>query len=338
MKKTVSVLLVLALTILMLAGCNKKETPPENVAPPATSAPSTTEAPRTQPEPEPAKETALPSISIKDYEYTIAGADLVTDKDGQVLRVFFDVTNTSDTIQPVSEAFVFDNFVYQNDTELKASYGKIGDAEEYDNMRKSIFPGVTIRRVTNFHLLDESDVHYFLGEYKSETGLELDFDITDLPEISPAPEIVPIPTVEPASGMEGYQGEKAEFSYSGNKYELELVKHEVVEQKGEKYLRVYYKYTVLELKDPEKPVNPAMTGSYYFYQDGITIGTFLPSDVPGIPMTEDMTKSTENIGVGESSYFAVGRALTSDSDVLVMAGTGKIKTGEPFIGTVVSVK
>ena len=335
MKKIVSVLLVLVLTLLMLSGCKKNEEFPESTSTVSPAPSSSNEAPESDPEPE---DDTRPSISITNFDYTVAGADLVTDKDETVLRIYIDVTNTSDDILPVSDAFVFDAFAYQNGTELKNSYTNIDKIEEYDNIRKSIFPGVTIRRVTNYHLLDESDVHYFLGEYKAVTGLELDFDITNLPELGPKPEIIPIPTLEPASTIAGYKGEKAEFSYSGNNFELEIVKYEVVENKGEKCLRVYFNFTLLELRDPEKLTSPAVCSNYYFYQDGIMIGSYMPTDVSGLPKIEGTVDSSDNIDVGESSYFSVSRTLNSDSDVLVRAATGTIKPGAPFIGAVFSVK
>jgi len=344
MKKFISLSLVFLLLLFGTVGCQKddKEDTPIKTTTEKSEKASTreeTEAPTTT---EATEETQNMSISLSDTDIVVAGVELA-EKDGTFyLRVYYDVTNTSGQIFSPFSGFHCDRLAFQNDTQLTQNHSDIDKIAEYANYGRYIYHGVTIRVCENFELLDtDNTVQLFVSERNKDTGLLIDLDIDNLPELTSAPEIVPIPKVDVPTTWLGYLGVEGDIESTSfsTKIHLKIVDHSIFEVKGQNYVRVFFEYTPMEIKD-DKDSSAFMTTRYWFYQDGILLGTTTSLDMYGLPKAEGVGGHSDDIPLGETGSYTVTRALNSDSDILVLASyfANDPVDGESFIGTVISVK
>ena len=346
MKKRLITVTTLAVLLLSLVACGKTESaPPEEAStPPETATTAPTATPAATPTPEPTEEPKPAqnmTASLATRDVTVAGVELTERNGVETIRVYYDVTNTSQKIiQPLWSVSMA---AYQNDEKLSPNISTLDGVEEYDNGGRRIFPGVTLRACENYELLDTSLITLEIGDNSGDPVITIELDIADLPAVTPAPAVVPIPTPEDITAWAGYQGLEHDFEPTslGNSLTLKLVKHEIVEHNGDNFLRLYFDCTLLAKKD-DTNVSAFMYSRYYIYQDGILIGSDTTMDELGykLPDVEDYDDHSLNIEIGETSHYVVSRRLRSDSDVIFMAvnfGNNPIN-GDAFIGAVIPVK
>lgn len=292
-------------------------------------------------------ETSPAVLSFARLTVSIAGAELSRNRDNEpVLRVFFDVTNTSASdVIATFYARDTERTAYQNGEEIPSSISMIDDAREYLNYSRSIYPGVTIRVAEHYKLLDEqSEVTLVVAGRSGEQPLEVTLDLADLSDIQPVPERVLIANPGDISGESGFSGTEAVFESSvlGN-YRIKMLRHDFFEHKGQAYIRVYFEFTVVDGLAEGKTAKPHMVTRYFLFQDGIQLGGLahtVSDSTFGMEKLPEYAAYDADVGLDEPIEYAVVYKLVSDSDVIVKAATyySDPNKGEPFIGGVFSVE
>jgi len=128
-------------------------------------------------------------------------------------------------------------------------------------------------------------------------------------------------------------------NFSKTEINLALLRHEVVKHEGNTYLRVYFELSTPAVAD-DKKVSAFMDTNYWFFQDAIQLERDSAMDTYSLPAPADIGKHGDTVLLDETNTYVVNRLLHSDSDVVVMAslfGNNATK-GDPFIGTIISVK
>jgi len=348
MKKRLIYAVTLVMLLLLLAACGKAEPatdtgtiPPETtvaLTPPAAT-PTPTPATPTPAEEQTPKQNMTVSLETRDV--TVSGVELTERNGVETIRVYYDVTNTSNKI--IRPLWSVSMTAFQNQEKLSPNTHTLDGVEEYDNGGRMIFPGVTLRACENYELQDTSIITLEIGENTGNPLITIELDIADLPELTPPPPVVPIPTPDDITQWLGYQGLKSDFgpSVQGVSITLEMLKHEIVNLNGEKFLRVYFECTLLEKKE-DVNLSAFMQSRYQIYQDGILIAGDSTNDVPGykLPKIDGFDEAGLTLAVGETSHYVVSRRLESDSDVVVMAmsNANSPTNGDAFIGAVIPVK
>ena len=340
MKKKLLPLLLVAAILFSLAACGSPAPTPAPAA--ATPAPSTpTPPPTPPPAPQPTPEVNM-TTQLKNVDITIVGAELSERSGVAQLRVYYDCTNTSTKILSPLYGFESERKAFQNDEELGSNIYALDNVDEYSKYATLLYPGASIRACENFELLDTTSfVTVHVGDNRAEPSLVIEFDPTALSPLKPQPELVLVPTPEDITDWLGYQGLASDFgpNFSKTEINLALLKHEVVKHEGNTYLRVYFELTTLAVAD-DKKVSAFMDTNYWFFQDGIQLERDSAMDTYGLPSPADIGKHGDTVLLDETNTYVVNRLLHSDSDVVVMAslfGNNATK-GDPFIGTIISVK
>ena len=336
MKKILIILLAVVFVFTLTACGDKKDE-----AQPATENESTNSSSSSSEDttPAPAAPTQNMSITIDDRDITVAGWEL-TEKDGDpALRVYYDITNQSSTVQsPLFDTFLSRD-AFQNGEELKSNISDLDDVEEYDNYSRHIYPGVTIRTCENFMLLDTtSDVELSINYRDDELVVNLDLKNPQAP--GPAPERVLIPDPEDPETMSNYEGPASSWASDLFEEEIDLkyLGSEIFDEDGQKYIRMNFEMKLLANKD-DKETSPFMTTRYYVYQDGIQLG-----DGNGMnfrmPKIADMGSPTEQMNLGDTHTYGVIIPIISDSPIQVMATAWYLhpEEGDGFVGGLVKVQ
>lgn len=309
-KSTLAILMAL-LMVFSLAACGEKE--------PATDDGGNTS--KTD-KVEGFKET---KIELDACTINVLGCEKIKDYDEKpAIRVWFDVTNTSDETCYTNYNYEFtatqDGYEL---TETSAYYEIAVDAASTSLLE--IRPGVTIRTCEEYNFKEDGGTITigFNNYYSEEEPKTIEFDPKNLPG-APKDEFV----AEKVSDPQWVKDLKSEGVYDAYdvKYDIKIEKCEFVEgYEGEKLIRVYYDFK--NNSDEEETFSSNVTHSAF--QDGIELSISYPKE----KVAEDENYSVE-VEPGKSIKLAYSYELRSDSPVEIdlrdLNGTG--------VGTVYEVK
>ena len=328
MKKILLVLSMVALCLIIVACAPKEEVKKEE---PSQTEESTVVTDKEESEVEIVPEQNM-KVSLKNFDITIAGAEL-TEREGEpMLRVFYDYTNTSDEILCALFGIQTQRTATQKGEELDGNIHRLDDVEEYEYYSAYSMQGVIVRAAENFTLLDTSSpVTLLLEDRQSSEELTVEFDLANLPKPGPAPELVPIKEVDIES-MEGYAGTESDFQlvHMGAWIHLKIVESEIVEKDGKTVARVVLEFTALEA-EKEDFLKPFQNMGSIFFQDGLTL-----ESAYSLPKREGVVPSVTEVGIGETVLIEETILLRSDSPVIACISSydSAPTEGAPFIGVV----
>lgn len=309
-KSTLAILMAL-LMVLSLAACGE-EKPADNKDADTTKTDKV----------EGFKET---KIELDACTINVLGCEQIKDYDEKpAIRVWFDVTNTSDETCYTNYNYEFtatqDGYKL---TETSAYYEIAVDAA--DTSLLEIRPGVTIRTCEEYNFKEDGGtiVVGFNNYYSEEEPVTINFDPKNLPG-APKEEFV----IEKVADPQWVKDLKAEGVYDAYdvKYDIKIEKYEFTEgYEGEKLIRVYYDFK--NNSDEEESFSSNIT--HGAFQDGIE----LPISYPKEKVAEDENYTVE-VEPGKSIKLAYSYELRTDSPVEIdlrdFNGTG--------VGTVFEVK
>lgn len=256
------------------------------------------------------------TITLDGCEIVVLGAEKIVDIDDKdAIRIWYDITNTSDESNYVS--WLFDISAVQGSVELEETSADLEvavDEETYSG--RSIRPGVKIRTVYEATLDSDKAVDVkFTDAYDETVFTTITFALENLPG-APA-QSFDIEKVDNPTWMGDVESEGI-YSAFGEEYEVKIDRFEKVEcVGGVDAIRVYF-----ELKNTsgEKDAFGYIV-TPMAYQDGISLDVAFPLE----EVEEDENYMTE-IESGESIVVATCYELISDSpveiDLLDMDGTG----------------
>ena len=312
-KSTLAILMAL-LMVLSLAACGEKAPETDNIE-------ETSKTEKTD-KVEGFKET---KIELDACTINVLGCEQIKDYDEKpAIRVWFDVTNTSDETCYTNYNYEFtatqDGYEL---TETSASYEIAVDAA--DTRLLEIRPGVTIRTCEEYSFKEDGGTITigFNNYYSEEEPVTINFDPKNLPG-APKEEFV----IEKVADPQWVKDLKAEGVYEAYdvKYDIKIEKCEFVEgYEGEKLIRVYYDFK----NNSAEEESFSMNVTHSAFQDGIE----LPISYPKDKVAEDENYSVE-VEPGKSIKLAYSYELRGDSPVEIdlrdFNGTG--------VGTVFEVK
>lgn len=309
-KSTLAILMAL-LMVLSLAACGEKAPATDN----GDDASKTDKV-------EAFEET---KIELDACTINVLGCEQIKDYDEKpAIRVWFDVTNTSDDTCYTNYNYEFtatqDGYEL---TETSASYDTTVDAASTSLLE--IRPGVTIRTCEEYNFKEDGGTITvgFNNYYSEEEPVTINFDPKNLPG-APKEEF----EIEKVADPQWVKDLKAEGVYEAYdvKYDIKIEKCEFVEgYEGEKLIRVYYDFKNNSAE--EESFNMNVTHSAF--QDGIE----LPISYAKEKVAEEDNYSVE-VEPGKSVKLAYCYELRTDSPVEIdlrdLNGTG--------VGTVFEVK
>lgn len=265
------------------------------------------------------------TIELDECTIVVLGAEEITDYDEKAaIRVWFDVTNTSDETCYTNYNYEFtatqDGYEL---TETSAYYEIAVDAADTSSLE--IRPGVTVRTCEEYNFKEDGGtiVVGFNNYYSEEEPVTINFDPKNLPG-APKEEFV----IEKVADPQWVKDLKAEGVYEAYdvKYDIKIEKCEFVEgYEGEKLIRVYYDFK----NNSEEAESFSSNITHSAFQDGIE----LPISYPKEKVAEDDNYTVE-VEPGKSIKLAYSYELRGDSPVEIdlrdFNGTG--------VGTVFEVK
>ena len=301
-KSTLAILMAL-LMVFSLAACGEKE--------PATDDGGDTA--KTD-KVEGFKET---TIELDECTIDVLGAEKIADsEDKPAIRVWFDVTNTSDDTCYTNYNYEFS--ATQDGYELTETYASYETAvEAADVSLLEIRPGVTIRACEEYNFKEDGGtiVVGFNNYYSDEEPKTIEFDPKNLPG-APADEFV----AEKVADPQWVKDLKSEGVYDvyDVKYDIKIEKCEFTENyDGEKLIRVYYEFKNNSTEDETFSSNI----SHAAFQDGIELSISYAKE----SVAEDDNYTAE-VAPGKSIKLAYCYELRSDSPVEIdlrdLNGTG----------------
>lgn len=257
------------------------------------------------------------TIELSESKITVIGAEKIIDYDEKdALRVWFDITNTTDESKYLAWTYEFK--ATQDDYELlETSSGVEFTVEEEGNDIRDVRPGVTVRATKEVVMKPDGGkiVLSFIDSYDEEKVVTVELDPKNLPG-APKEEFVPA-TVEDPKWLDGYSA-KGQYEAFGDVYDVEIEKFELTESyNGEKLIRVYFNFK----NNSDEATSFHMNMTPIAYQDGVGLDT----GYADASVEEDDNYSKE-IGVGESIKVASCYKLISESPVEVelidLSGSG----------------
>ncbi len=268
------------------------------------------------------KETEI----VLDYcTLNVLGAEKIVDSEEKpAIRVWFDITNTSDETTYTDYNFEFS--ATQDGYELTETYaGYENSVEAADAGHLDIRPGVTIRVCEEYNFKEDGGTITigFKNYYGDEEPVTIELDPKNLPG-APKNEFTPDKVADP-QWVKDLNAEGT-YEYNDVKYDIKIEKCEFIEDYyGEKLIRVYYDFKNNSAEDESF----GMIISHSAFQDGIELETsYADEEVP-----EDENYSVD-VEPGKSIKVACCYELRSDSPVEIelrdFNGTG--------VGTVYEVK
>ena len=296
-----AVILVLVM-VLSLCACGTKE-PTSNNSVDVSDSSSKVEF----------KET---TITLDGCEIIVLGAEKIVDTDEKdALRIWYDITNTSDSSNNVS--WMFELSVVQDSVELEETSADLELAvDEERNSVRQIRPGVKIRAIYEATLSGDKPVDVkFIDAYDETVFTTITFDPNNLPG-APTQPFTPEKVTNPS-----WMGDvKSEGTYTsfGETYEIKIDKFEKIEGVGSiEAMRVYFEF---KNTSSEKTAF-GHVATPVAYQDGIELDIAFPVE----EIEEDENYMLE-IEPDESIVVTACYEIMSDSpveiDLLDMDGTG----------------
>ena len=240
------------------------------------------------------------TIEADDGIYTLLGAELITDADGEDgIRLFFEYVNTSDLPDWESELTVVLN---QEGFELKSTWClSEDDAPEYGNTYRTILPGLSIVYVEEYKCKADGDViTVSMTDWWNDTTEEVVLDPQNLPG---RPDVwEPDPISEPWYIV----GAPTEGACEDGGYCVIGTIEQSEGWLGDPVIRVYFEYT----NNGNETESFEGDFSIRAFQDGVSLDTgWADEDVP----EED--NLYEEVEPGESITAAEVWELRSDSPV-----------------------
>ena len=250
------------------------------------------------------------TIELDECTIVVLGAEEITDYDEKpAIRVWFDVTNTSDETCYTNYNYEFtatqDGYEL---TETGADYDISVEAADVGLLK--IRPGVTIRACEEYSFKKDGGtiIVGFNNYYSEEEPKTVEFDPANLPG-APAEEFAREKVADP-QWVADLPADGTYESY-GVKYDLKIAKHEFTEgYEGEKLIRVYYEFT--NNSDDEQTFS--MNCTHAAYQDGIE----LPISYAKESVAED-DKSYEDVKPGDTVTLSYCYELSGDSPIEIEA-------------------
>lgn len=265
------------------------------------------------------------TIELDDCTINVLGAEKIVDSEEKpAIRVWFDITNTSDETTYTDYNFEFS--ATQDGYELTETYaGYENSVEAADAGLLNIRPGVTIRVCEEYNFKEDGGliVIGFKNYFSDEEPVTIELDPKNLPG-APKNEFIPEKIADP----QWVKDLKAEGTYEAYdvKYDIKIEKCEFTEDyDGKKLIRVYYDFK----NNSAEEESFGMTILHSAFQDGIELEMSYAAE----EVAEDENYAVE-VEPSKSIKVACCYELRSDSPVEIelrdLNGTG--------IGTVYEVK
>ena len=314
MKKIIALLMALVM-LLSFAACGEKaneneQTSGENQSTLNEAGQPTTEAP---------KATALASgewnNNLGKFAVALTGAELFDDEDGaKAIRVYLDFTNKADSYTTSFTDEKNDVILMQGEEELDetdAPYGE--DVAEYGNHKRNVRPGVTIRCIYQFALVEETGTVNFTLTAKNQENavITYDFDLAALPG-APAEAFVAKEIAAPDFNNGWPESGAITDYYSGQaQHNLVIKNAEFVDGENDtKLIRVYFDFT--NNKDEATDLFDAV--DLRIFQDGIQLVEGM-----AIELSESDLAFSRDVEAGQTVTVSNVYVLISDSPVEVEA-------------------